>query len=94
MTGLEIVNEPTDLITEKALKACSLSVYPKGTLIMAMYGQGRTCGQVTEINFDSTINQACAVIEIINKYSIQKDYLRICLSYVYNSIREKSAGGV
>ena len=93
VTGRDIVDEPSDFITEQALKECSLTVYPKGTLIMAMYGQGKTRGQVAELGFDSAINQACAAIELIKKDLIDTAYLKICLMYVYNSIREKSVGG-
>ncbi|HFJ9280747.1 hypothetical protein AT278_04760 [Bacillus cereus] len=93
VTGLEIVNEPNAYITDLALKECSLKVYPKGTLLMAMYGQGKTRGQVTELGIDSTINQACAAIELYNDTITTTGYIKIALKFVYNTIRQKAAGG-
>ena len=49
-------------ITEYALKNTSLTLYPAHTLIVAMYGQGKTRGQVSELLIDATVNQACAVL--------------------------------
>ncbi|TBX83309.1 restriction endonuclease subunit S [Bacillus mycoides] len=93
VTGLEIVNEPNVYITDLALKECNLKVYPKGTLLMAMYGQGKTRGQVTELGIDSAINQACAAIELYNDTITTTGYIKLALKFVYNTIRQKAAGG-
>jgi len=93
VTGQDYVYEPNSFITETAVKECNLRLYPIGTLIMAMYGQGKTRGQTTELLIESTINQACAAIQMHLKSSYLKDYIKICLKEVYNKIREEAVGG-
>lgn len=67
-------------ITENAIAETNLRLYPKGTLLMAMYGQGKTRGTVAILEIDATINQACAAIltETPNImflfYQLQKSY--------------------
>jgi type I restriction enzyme S subunit len=39
-------NSVDEWITEKGLKHSSAKMVPKGTILMAMYGQGKTRGQV------------------------------------------------
>ena len=63
------LNDVKEFITDDGLKKSSLKIIPKGTLLMAMYGQGKTRGQVGILNFDSTINQACAAIGVSQKVS-------------------------
>nr|WP_106780843.1 restriction endonuclease subunit S [Lysinibacillus timonensis] len=92
-TRNSVITVADNYITEKALKECSLTLYPKGTLIMAMYGQGKTRGQVSELGIEATTNQACAAIELYLQDPILKEYVKTCLMSVYNSIREQAAGG-
>ena len=67
-------------ITENAIAETNLRVYPKGTLLMAMYGQGKTRGTVAILEIDATINQACAAILTETKnimflfYQLQRSY--------------------
>lgn len=49
-------------VSKKAIEKLNLNVYPKGTLLMAMYGQGKTRGTVAMLEIDATVNQACAAI--------------------------------
>ncbi len=51
-------------ITEEGLRKSSTKMFPKGTILMAMYGQGKTRGQVAMLGLDAAINQACAAIEL------------------------------
>jgi type I restriction enzyme S subunit len=57
-------NNIDEWITEEGLKNSSTKIVPKGTLLMAMYGQGKTRGQVAILGIDAAINQACAAIQI------------------------------
>ncbi len=45
----EYVREATDFVTERALKETNLSVYPKHTLLIALYGEGKTRGKCSEL---------------------------------------------
>ncbi|MFE6136592.1 restriction endonuclease subunit S [Bacillus sp. NPDC057893] len=93
VTGEEFVYQPNNYITELAVKECNLKLYPPGTLVMAMYGQGKTRGQTTELLIETTLNQACAGIELLNKSDVHKDYVKICLKETYSKIRDKAVGG-
>ncbi|WP_348625391.1 restriction endonuclease subunit S (plasmid) [Paenibacillus peoriae] len=51
------ISQSVEFITEKALKECSLSLNPKGSILMAMYGA--TIGKLGILDFEATTNQAC-----------------------------------
>ena len=87
------VLEPELYITEKALKETNCKVYPTGTLVVAMYGQGKTRGQITELNFPAATNQACATITLFfNEFTFRK-YVKLFFQKIYNEIRELAQGG-
>ena len=69
-----------------------LKMFQLGTLLMAMYGEGKTRGQVAELTFPATINQACAAI-IIQSDSILNEYLKIRLKENYENTRSLASGG-
>lgn len=77
-----------ETITEEGLKNSSAKVFPKDTLLMAMYGQTRgTTGCLTK---ESAINQAC--VAFTNLHGVSKDYLWMALRAIYNPIREAAVG--
>lgn len=80
-----------EFITDDGLKKSSLKIIPKGTLLMAMYGQGKTRGQVGILNFDSTINQACAAIKVSQRVSAL--FLYQYFQFKYEDIRALSNSG-
>jgi type I restriction enzyme S subunit len=87
------VEKPELFITEKALKETNCKVYPQGTLVVAMYGQGKTRGQITELNFAAATNQACATISLyLNDLCLRK-FLKIYFQKIYLEIRELAQGG-
>lgn len=93
VTNEELVITPNNFITEIAVKECNLKIYPPGTILMAMYGQGKTRGQITELGISTTVNQACAAIQLIDQSESHREYIKICLKEVYNKIRSEAAGG-
>ena len=78
-------------ITERALKESATKIFPKGSLLMAMYGQGKTRAQVAILGIDAAINQACAAITVNEK----SDFLYIYhyLAFNYQNIRNLSNKG-
>lgn len=58
---------------------------------MAMYGQGKTRGQVAILGIDAAINQACAAVLL--KPEANRDYVYQQLRYRYESIRALSNTG-
>lgn len=92
-TGEEFILAGEKLITKKAVYETRLKIYPKYSLIMALYGQGKTRGQVSELLIEATINQACAAIQLILENNIHRKFIKYCLKENYNSIRQKAFGG-
>ena len=80
-------------VSPLALAETNLTVYPPGTLIVAMYGQGKTRGQVTELMIESCTNQACCAIQLINTESFHRKYIKLFFEKIYDEIRGLAAGG-
>ena len=92
-TGLPFVSEAEKYISEKAIAETNCKIYPIGTLIVAMYGQGKTRGQISELLIESATNQACAAIELVSKSISHKKYVKYYFQKIYDEIRKLSAGG-
>ncbi len=69
----------------------NLKLYPKGSLIMAMYGQGLTRGRISKLNIEATTNQACAVFYNFSN-NINIDYLWFYLQNEYQRLRALASG--
>ncbi len=78
-------------ITQDGLKHSAAKMVPKGTILMAMYGQGKTRGQVAILDLDATVNQACAAIEL--DAEVSRDYVFQQLLFRYKAIRALSNTG-
>jgi type I restriction enzyme, S subunit len=78
-------------LTEEGLKKSSAKVYPKGTILMAMYGQGKTRGQVAVLDVDASTNQACAAIQV--NENADSGFVYQQLRYRYEHIRNLSNTG-
>lgn len=78
-------------ITSKGLSESSARMISRGTILMAMYGQGKTRGQVAILDIDAAINQACAAILLKN--GVDRDYVFQQLRYRYEAIRALSNVG-
>lgn len=78
-------------ITQEGVRQSSTRMIPKGTILMAMYGQGKTRGQVAILGLDAAINQACAAILL--KPEADRDYVYQQLRFRYESIRALSNTG-
>jgi type I restriction enzyme, S subunit len=90
----EFVREATDYVTELALKETNISIYPKHTLLLAMYGEGKTRGKCSELLIEASTNQAIAAIHFKNHDIRIKSFLKYFLLKNYNDIRMLSSGGV
>ena len=88
------VREPAAYITEQALKETQVKLWPKHTLLVAMYGEGRTRGNCSELMFESTTNQACAAVVITDDNAIERAYLKLFFAASYDANRRLASGGV
>ena len=80
-------------VSALALRETSLRIYPPGTLVVAMYGQGKTRGQISELMIAATTNQACAAIVPIEANLHHRRYLKIVFEKSYDELRAEAAGG-
>ena len=80
-----------ECITPLALRKSAAKLFPEGTVLVAMYGQGKTRGMAGMLTWPATTNQACACICPKNSLLLGKFLLRLMeSSYAFN--REKAAG--
>lgn len=85
-------NEPEKFITEKALKETNCKIFPSGSLIIALYGQGKTRGQISEIVLAGATNQAIAAMIFYNSSFQIKPYLKYFFLKIYTEIRLLAEG--
>ena len=85
----KIINYANEFITLEGLKNSSTWIVPKGTVLMAMYGQGVTRGRVAILGIDAAINQACASFQIKDELLIT-EFLFSILESRYEDLRKIS----
>ncbi|WP_291093936.1 restriction endonuclease subunit S, partial [Empedobacter sp. UBA6745] len=66
LIDFNFIEKVDEYITEEGLTNSSAKLFPKGTLLIAMYGQGKTRGKVAILNIEATTNQACGAITTNN----------------------------
>ncbi len=86
------ITSTDEYITELGLKNSSAKLFPKGTILMAMYGQGKTRGKVSILGIEASTNQACGAI-IPKSDVLNYIYLFQNLSKRYDEIRDLSNQG-
>jgi type I restriction enzyme S subunit len=90
----ETVNSATEFITELALKQTNVKLFPSGTLLVALYGEGKTRGKVTELLISATTNQACAALLFGESEALLRPFIKLFFRHNYDSMRRLAAGGV
>ncbi len=90
----DFVTEPSELISEKAIKHTNCKIIPKGSLLVAMYGEGKTRGKCSELNIDTSTNQALAGITLFEENIYSKQFVKWFFVKNYEEIRMLSSGGV
>lgn len=79
------IRETEEYLTSRGVEESAAKLLPPGTVLMAMYGQGRTRGRVAWLEVSATANQACAAIESDDAMSVR--FVYHVLSSMYESIR-------
>lgn len=85
-----VIKKPSALITEVALKNSSTRWVPKGALLLALAGQGKTKGMVARLAIDSTCNQSVAAI--VPDWDLNGIFLHYFLQDNYQKIRNLAGG--
>ncbi|MBQ0727603.1 MAG: restriction endonuclease subunit S [Thalassolituus oleivorans] len=87
----KVIKDTSEKITEEGLANSSAKLFPVDTILMAMYGQGKTRGQVAKLGIEASTNQACAAIVLHTDYEV--DYYYQFLVSQYENIREMANSG-
>lgn len=77
-------------ISELGLKNSNCRVFPCDSILMAMYGQGKTRGQVAVLKIAAATNQACAAI--MHNGQSDTTFLYSELKLMYDDIRNLAQG--
>jgi len=88
------IKEPNNYVTEKALQETNISLYPKHTILVAMYGEGKTRGKCSELLIEATTNQAIAALVLDGTSGACRSFLKIFMIKNYDNTRMQSSGGV
>lgn len=84
------ITHTEESISAKALKECSLTLLPPETVLVAMYGQGKTRGQSAVLKVPATTNQAC--FAILPNATWDPEFLFHWLMASYHDLRSLSEG--
>jgi len=89
--SFNIITTTNECITEIGLANSAAKIFPAETLLIALYGQGKTRGTVAKLGISAATNQACAAI-IFNSQHNQSFYFYY-FQNKYNELRELSNSG-
>ena len=86
-----VINNSEEYITEEGFNKTSVNLLPKNTILIAMYGQGKTRGMTGKLGIEATTNQACAAILPNPKENM--DFIWYQLKLSYEDLRDLGRGG-
>jgi len=85
------ITDSNEKITAAGLQNSAAKLFPPGTLLMAMYGQGKTRGQVAKLGIEAATNQNSAAILLNDGHD--PDFYFHFLSSQYENIRDFGHSG-
>ncbi len=91
LVDFNVIQTAEEFITQDGLKNSSAKLFPKNTILMAMYGQGITRGKVAILGIEATTNQACCAIKLNNSFDTH--FIFFILLNRYEEIRDLSNDG-
>ena len=92
-TNNQYITKATEFITTKAVAETNCKIIAKGSLVIAMYGEGKTRGKCAELSIDATTNQALASITFTDS-RMYKNFAKWFFEKNYEDMRMLSSGGV
>lgn len=91
----DLTDEPIlrtdERLTDTGIQRSNAKVYPKNTVLLAMYGQGQTRGRTGKLMIDAACNQACAAL--LPSEELLPDYLWAWFQMSYGAVRSLGRGG-
>lgn len=86
-----IITDTEEKITQLGMDNSSAKIIPADSVLVAMYGQGKTRGMTGYLTIASTTNQACACILPSN--NVNQKYLWQYMILSYDRLRNLAKGG-
>jgi type I restriction enzyme S subunit len=87
----EVIADTEEKITLKGMRSSRCKLYPKGSIVVALYGQGKTRGKAAVLGVSATTNQACGILQPSEKYDTL--FLLQQLRLSYQRLRDLGRGG-
>ncbi len=87
-----VIRDTEEKITAAGLANSAARLFPAGTLLMAMYGQGVTRGRVALLGIEATTNQACASITPHDETRVSSSFLYHWFEHHYENLRKLGHG--
>ena len=89
--GEHRIYDTSEKISQIAIDETSIKLFPVNTLAIAMYGEGKTRGNVSILKKAMTTNQACCNV-VINKGKADYEFVYYYLKTQYHQLRSLSSG--
>ena len=86
----DYLNQTKETISEEGLNNSSAKLFPKGTILVAMYGA--TIGKIAILNLEAATNQACAALQV-NPDLLTNKWAFCYILSIRNHLRELGKGG-
>ena len=86
-----IISSTRERITKAGFEGCSVRLLSRGTVLLAMIGEGKTRGQSAILQIEATINQNIAAI-LISHGLISSEFLWRWFQLQYEATRERGSG--
>lgn len=86
-----VICDTEEKITDAGVENSSAKMVPANTILIAMYGQGKTRGMTGYLAVECTTNQACACI--LPSEGINQKYLWQYMMLSYDKLRGMAKGG-
>lgn len=92
LVDFNVIRSAEEFITETGLENSSAKLFPKNTVLVALYGQGKTRGKVALLEIEASTNQACAAILPTDGIDPVFTFLSLCGRYAEMRGRSNSGG--
>jgi type I restriction enzyme S subunit len=86
-----IIKETEEFLTEQGQLSARCKIFPAGSILVALYGQGKTRGQCALLGVEACTNQACGVLQPSPDVDLEFLFYQLLISY--ESLRALGRGG-
>ena len=81
LVDFNVIFDAEEFITQDGLENSSAKLFPKETVLLALYGQGITRGKVAMLGIEASTNQACGAILPCEEIEPRFTFLYLCNRY-------------